>query len=282
MGERPDCQGDLLTGEVEVWVIRHISHEAARREQEVGGNVPATSRAGPPPPPREVPWPEAGNPVFRETVEFHPAGLSADQSALAGPGRRCVRRDEGLCGSTALGLAEKLDAPIPCEAVVGIELQVPVLAAPQLHDLGSRPARSLALAPRHPDHLNMPDLEAGWGRLVVTMLPANTKPKTVRKMRLGQAVFDRWPELRVAIRRDRDEDARYVRAHLTLGSPARWIRSGRARPSRLPPYAFAGTRYLLRHRLCLRRCSMHCVRPLSSHSQPGDLLFLDNQPGAGC
>src|SRR5207249_9975059 len=220
--ERPHGHRDLLSREIELRVIGHVADKASRSKEKVGRCIPAASRSGPIFPVGEVPWMEPGDSVFRETVELHPARFAGE---VIGPSRRVrgsISGDDRLGASAPLGLLEQLYVPGFHEAVVRIELQIPVLAVPQAHDLGPCPARTLALTPAHSDHLNPAVGEAARRWIGLIMLPTNARPQTVRKARFGQAVFYCRAELRIPICSDRDEDEGLAGVAFRLAASAPW------------------------------------------------------------
>ena len=89
---------------------------------------------------------------------------------------------------------------------MGVDLKVPVLIVPALHDLRSRPAGSMALTPSDLNDSDALILEAcGW-RVTDIVLPADDEAQPIRISRLGQAVVNRRTKLWIAVGRNRDED----------------------------------------------------------------------------
>jgi hypothetical protein len=165
-----------------------------------------------------VPRPEHRDPVLGKTIELNPHWLRRFRIRSSGAIGRRIGRDDGLGASAACGLLKKLDVPIPYEAMVGIQLEIPVLTIPGLHDLRSRPTCPSAFPPTDVDHSNSRVFKARRSDLVFPVLPAHHKSKALGKTCLGHAVLDGWTQLRIAICRDRDEDLRVAGVARTDGS----------------------------------------------------------------
>jgi hypothetical protein len=89
-----------------------------------------------------------------------------------------------------------------------INLKITLLAIPEIHCHGSRPARTLAFPPvdiDYPIRGIMTEREAG---LSGAMLPANTELEAIGPLRLRDAVEDGGDKLRITIRSNRNKNLR--------------------------------------------------------------------------
>ncbi len=199
-------EADLLADEIEFGVIGHVADEAARREQHVPRDEARAQRRAIQLGRRDVAELEGRNALRRETIEPHPRRRGIVRQRPGGIIGRQIGGQHGPRRSAALGLIEQHRIPPFREAVMRIELQEPVFAVVQLHQFRPRPARTLALAPRHVDHAHPPAVQRGWWHLSLAMLPAHREAQLARPARPRHGMLDRRDQFGVAIGRNRDEN----------------------------------------------------------------------------
>ncbi len=245
-GERAQRHRNLLAEEVKFRIVRHLLDETPRGKQkscreEARRNRSSTARCV-----WNLEWLEPGNAFLREGLDGDPLRRSGEHLVSTGSKRRRrerigVRTEDRL---RAFGLAhhpDELRIPARREAAVRIDLQKPLLALPQLHDLGPRPARAAAVPPVDIENAKSRILPKRQRRLRCFVLPADAKAKQAGFVRLRQQVFHRGNDLYVAIGRDRNKDKSVFRDHTPPLRSGDRVRRGY--------YSCAGPE-IIQHRAC--------------------------------
>ena len=114
----------------------------------------------------------------------------------------CTQQGLGCTGSRpqAFHHLDQLAVPAMYQAAVRIQLQKPVLALPELHDLCPRPAGAPAFAKIHVQHPDPRIVERKRRlRFLLAVLPADAEPDPFGMLRLAETVPHRRPQLQVAI-----------------------------------------------------------------------------------